>query len=523
MRFFRLFLFILFFGIPVLVFAQKPGSEVIEDPFLRIEIPANSDNETYRVVPCGAHGVLVFFRSIETTEEAMVKWYFSWYDSVFAQVWIKAFPLPEDHNFKTFQLFNDTLALLFVQTGKSRQEGVQFEILRIGFLTGSFILNQGLLPEKGQIDAFGIQKGQAWFGININEGVGQIGHLRLSSGALKLFPVGIGKEIHIDWLSPDGLGDHLSVMVSRTVSKKSMEYFFVDYDTTGKIRGEKAIQIENPLIRLTNFQYYETSSGNGMIFGSYGQQDASNRGTKMANEALAGLFSLPIVQNQMRPILFHNFLELKSAGSLINEKEMFNLRKKASKKNQDIQAFSIGVPVLMHAVVPWKGLFILISETYSPQYHSESFSEFDFYGRPYSNSYSVFDGYRFLNAIVTAFDPEGKLVWENVLEIRNLVSFELNPQVTAFFSGDEMVLCYMSEGKIGSKIIHHEKVVEKVDFATLELRYPGDRLLSESKGRMVPWYGNFFLVYGYQEIKNISLPGNNKRMVFFISKVKFEK
>lgn len=519
----RFFPFILLSGLSVLSLAQMPDKEAVGDPALRIEIPAISDNETYRVIPCGANGVLVFFRSVETAGENQVKWYFSWYDSDLNQVWIKNLPLPNDLNYQTFQLFDDTLALVFVQTGKSHSEGVRFEILRIDLRVETLILNTGMLPANGQIDDFGIQKDHAWFGVNIKESVGQIGHLRLRSGALKIFPAGMGKAINIEWIRPDSTGDNVSAIVSRRVSKKAMEYFLVCYDSTGKIRNEMAIQTNNPVIRLTNFQYYETGPGSGMIVGSYGEQGNTSHETKRATEELNGLFSVSVVNNSMQPVIFHNLLELKNAGSLINEKEMLNLKKKASKKNKDIQAFSIGVPMLMHEVIPRKGELILISETYSPQYHTENFSEFDYYGRPYSNSYSVFDGYRYLNAIVTTFDPDGKLVWENVLEIRNLVSFELVPQVTAFFSGDEMVLCYMSEGKIGSKIIHQEKVVEKVEFATLDLRYPGDKLLSESKGRMVPWYGNYFLVYGYQEIKNISLPGNNKRMVFFFSKVKFEK
>ena len=52
---------------------------------------------------------------------------------------------------------------------------------------------------------------------------------------------------------------------------------------------------------------------------------------------------------------------------------------------------------------------------------------------------------------------------------------------------------------------------------------PDDKLLSETKGDLVQWYGNYFLSYGYQDIKNIVLETNNKRLVFYFSKLRFDK
>ena len=45
----------------------------------------------------------------------------------------------------------------------------------------------------------------------------------------------------------------------------------------------------------------------------------------------------------------------------------------------------------------------------------------------------------------------------------------------------------------------------------------------EIKERLIPWYENYFLGYGYQEIKNIALASNNKRLVFYFTKLRFEK
>lgn len=164
-----------------------------------------------------------------------------------------------------------------------------------------------------------------------------------------------------------------------------------------------------------------------------------------------------------------------------------------------------------------------MGEVVVPQYHTENYTEFDYYGRPYTNSYSVFDGYRFLNAIAAGFDSTGKLLWDNTLEIRNLLSYELNPKVSVFPSGENLVMCYLGDGKIGSKVIKGMETIEKLEFSPVELQYPDDRLVSETRNRMVPWYDHYFLCYGYQEIKNIALSDNNRRIVYYFSKVGFEQ
>jgi hypothetical protein len=100
---------------------------------------------------------------------------------------------------------------------------------------------------------------------------------------------------------------------------------------------------------------------------------------------------------------------------------------------------------------------------------------------------------------------------------------ELSPKVVVFPAGNDQVLCYVSDGKIGSKIITENNLVEKLDFSPIELLYPEDKLLSEMKGTLKPWYANYFLSYGYQEIKNSALESNNKRLVFYFAKLRFEK
>jgi hypothetical protein len=303
-----------------------------------------------------------------------------------------------------------------------------------------------------------------------------------------------------------------------------MEYYLVRYDTSGLIKREVLIGMQNGERAITQVRVVTSNNGSELLVGSYGLglTTTSQKNSPVLDES-TGFFSSQVKGGVVQTTNFYNFLELKNVNSIVGENDIINLKKKALKKKKSLSEYSLDYSVLMHDVIEKDGLLTVAAEFYTPQYHTESFTDFDFYGRPYTNSYSVFDGYRFFNTVVAGFDLEGKLLWDNFIEMRNLVSFELSPKVVIYPSGADLVLGYISDGKIGSRIIQAGNVVEKLDFSALDMLNPDDKLTAESKGSLIYWYGPYFLSSGYQEIKNIALESNNKRFVFYFSKLKFEK
>lgn len=495
----------------------------IPDKPLRIEIPARSSSETYRIIPCGTSGLFLFFKSQEVVDALHVNWYFSLYDTNMQQVWVKSIPLLNEQDLIFNQKGTDTLALFFVTSGKSRSANHEFELLRIVIRNGTFILNKGLLPANAEVISFGIRQDRAWIGINIKGQAGSIRNIRLKQGSEKSFPLGQGNLISVRWMKPDSTSEAVTAVVGRQISKKEYEYYLVRYDTAGIIKSEILIGALTGGRELKQMDVISPQTGEYLLLGIYGDGTGASTSKSRSADESTGFFASTIKNGVQKSIQFYNYLELQHAGSLLGERDIMNLKKKALKKNKSLGSYSLDIPVLLQGISRFKDQYVIAAEIFSPQYHSENFTDFDYYGRPYTNSYSVFDGYRFANAIVAGFNNDGKLIWDNTLEIRNIVSHELASKVVVFQSGDDHVLCYISDGKIGSKIITENNVVEKLDFAPIDLMYPGDKLISESRGRLVPWYANYFLSYGYHEIKNISLESNNKRLVFYFSKLRFEK
>jgi hypothetical protein len=502
--------------------AQKNSIADLVDLPLRIEIPAQSANETYRIIPTGKSGLILYYRSREMADEASINWYFARYDTNLLQVWVKPIPLPVDHNILDYKYESDTLALLFVPVGKTKISDNRFELIRISPASGVLMLNAGQTETPAVIKEFSIRHGVAWLGVNQKGLAGSILTIQLNEGKIKNFPLGIGSSLTVLALKADIASPTVTCVVSRQIAKKVTEYFFVRYDTAGKLKMEIMLGSQTDDWSLSNVQITEINNGTSLLTGSYlmGVHDSQQK-TEQFPEA-TGLFSCVVDETKKPQMGFYNFLEFKNAESFIGEKDILDLKKKALKKKKELNEYSLDFQLVAHDLLSVNGQFISVSEVFSPQYRSETFTDFDFYGRPYTNSYSVFDGYRYSNAIVAGFNPEGKLLWDNNLELRNLTSMELAEKVVVFPTDNNFVLFYMNEGILASKIIHENGIVEKTDYTPIDLMYPEDKLISETKGKVDKWYGNYFIASGFQEIKNIAKETDNKRLVFFFSKLIFE-
>lgn len=507
--------------LPVVIQAQ---SKMImqEDRPLRVEIPAQSANETYRVLPVGRHGVILFYKSLETKGDSAVNWYFSCYDTNLRRQWVKAITLNNNLDFGAESITHDTLALLFTFSGKKKGNRTDFSILQIVPVKGLFILTRGTMHDQEEVSSFQVQNGRAWMGINIPGGAGFIRNMVLETARSHTFQLGQGDVIRLRWMKADSSSLFLDAIVSRTVTRKSTEYYLVRYDTSGTIKKEYLIgtqQGERLLTHLTAI----SSGTRELVLGTYGQGVSKQSQKKIVSDESSGFFSTAFLNGNQRNLNFFNFLELNHSGSLVGEQDIANLKKKASRKNKSINEFALDYSVNLHEIKQIGEEYLLLAEVFTPQFRTESFTDFDYYGRPYTNTYSVFEGYRFFNAIVASFDTEGKLLWDNTIEIRNIVTTELKPRVFLFPSDTDLVLGYQTDGKIYSKIIRKDKTIESLDFSSLELQQPSDKLLTEAKGRTIPWYDRFFLSSGYQEIKNISRQQDSKRFVFYFSKIRFDR
>jgi len=505
-----------------ILFARQSNQEGDEET-ARIEIPVSSDRESYRAIACGRQGALIFFKSVENADILRVKWYFSFYDSDLKQVWIKSLPILADLDFNYKILSGDTLMLFFVYNGKQKSEDQPLEILRISLKKGNFTPNLTKIPANTEPVFFRTLGRNVYIALNQKNGQAVVEILDLKSNHSKGFLIDQQSPSFFRWFEIDSSAYSLKAIVSKALNKKEFETWYTVFDTTGAIKSAVKITAISQDREFTGFKAVSNQKGEELLIGTYRLHGGSSLQKNKNPDESSGIFTSLLVPGNQKNLNFINFLELKTINNLLSAKDLIDLKKKALKKNKNIGEYSVDFGVILHEPVEHNGSFILVSEVFFPQYHAENFTDFDFYGRPYTNSYSVFDGYRFTGAIVTSFNAEGQLLWDNSLEIRDLIASDLNPKVVFKFQGDKILLAFSAKGNIGSKIIRNEETAGKLEFSPLELKYPDDKLTSETRNGLLSWYDNFFLCFGFQEIKNVALESNNKRFVFYLTKVKFEE
>lgn len=506
---------------------QGSAQNVYPDPALnkplRIEIPATSDKETYRIIPFSSEGFILFYKSTEPAGENKIKWYFMLYDKNLQQSWVKSVPLDAGVDYENCHHGTDTLSLFFQSPEKDRTVSTVFQVLRVVLRKGAFILNNGEMPAQSSMAVFSVVKQTCYAGLDVKNDQAQLMVLDLPTGRQDFITVGGGTQTSFIAIEVDTADLTLSAVIRKQLTKRFWDNYFVRMNREGAVIGESLVTTLSPERQLAESRIYPLSSGEKMVAGTYVlTSSVTDQQHQKGTSKATGFFAARFTGLTQSDVKYNNFLDLKSADDFLSERDIIALRKKAVKKNRIATEYSTDLNMLVHDIIRFGDQFILLGECYNLQYHTESFTDFDFYGRPYTNSYSVFDGFRFTSAVIAAYDTGGNLLWDNSMEIRNLLSQTLDPNVSMIFSGENAVLAYLSEGKIGYKVIQEGTTVEKTDYADLELSLSEDRLVNETKSRMVQWYGNYFLCYGFQEIKNLSVTGNATKLVFFCNKVQFD-
>jgi hypothetical protein len=504
-------------------YGQENKEDAPYERLLRIEIPAKSDAETYRLIPFGEKGVILFYKSLETVDQDKIKWYYSFYDKDLQLIWTRSVGLPGSLEFKQYSVDQDNVAMIFLTAEKAKNVQPGFEILLLSLSNIEFTVNIGIMPPGCEVADLLLKNKKAFIGFNLKNEPALVFFFDLVTGDQKKVQLSDAVSSVLMELTTDTSGTAIYTS-SRSPSLKNKPEFFISvFDTSGSLLFRDTIYSLKPGFELNSMRLLAFSPSEIIAAGTYGYpqtQRATSRNAYVPEST--GYFFTRIHENRQQEIFMYNFLEFKNIGMMVDDKDIQSIKRKSEKKNKDLQEYSVDLTLLLHSLKMSGNEVIVMSESFTPQYHSENFTDYDFYGRPFTNTYTVFDGYLFGRSILSSFDITGKLLWDNSAEIRNLVAFELNSKVIQFEQGSNRVISYLTDGKIASKIIRGNDVVEKLDFSPVEMNYPNDKLLSETRSRIIPWYGNFFLCCGYQEIKNVSLDKNNKRLVFYFNKIKFE-
>lgn len=290
--------------------------------------------------------------------------------------------------------------------------------------------------------------------------------------------------------------------------KKQSDYYLMQFSKNGDLLSDLKIDgINSKQILTANI--LQGQNGEMFLAGTFSEFESNS--TQNQNVA-DGMFFGNIYEGKCKSIKFHRFSDFKNAVALLDFKELKKLNNK-KKENKDV---IISFNVLLHNKVEYyDSTFVLMAENYHPEYHNEITTD----TRGYLTHQEVFDGYRYTHALVAAFDKEGNLKWDNIIEINDILVMRLQENVTFFGGKNEQALVYYCDGFVSTKVINGSQTLSQKSSEEIPTVSNNEKVIYEDFGKIYHWYGDYFLISSYQKVMDIN---GNKRKVFSFNKLIFE-
>lgn len=525
---------------------------------LRLEIPAPSGSDPFNYVTAGKNGVCIFFPTITETGKDSVSWSFMMTDDQLKEQWQKLVPLHKDVTYLKSLATDQAIYLLFHDTKRNKDGNIfVFMIIpRLQVITE----HRAMIPDKAEVVDFDLFNDIAYIGFNNRKAQPGIIGFSLVSGEKSNYEITAEKDALLLDLAIDTARQRIFATYKIQFSSSRNHLFVNQYNITGRLEKtfDFADQVEKK--NFNSAQYIPMADGNGLVAGTYGfkvsntrrqydyydyyynnfysnyyspyysrqsSYDANDDKTPVSD----GYFSANVNKGVAGKIRYYNFSGFSNAFKYITNPSALRIktrramRKDKSSENEQREGSidddkSLNLRLLTHELMVNNGQFIVASEAYSPEYHTNTQMSYDYYGRAFPTSYQVFDGFRYSHAFVAGFDSSGVMIWNNGMEMRDILTKYLNRKLNCLFENDETVLYYNANNKVAFKTIKGNSIVENTSYTALATKRGTDQPVAEYLGTIEHWYDDFYIATGYQTIRNNYLE-QNKRNVFYISKMAF--
>lgn len=509
---FMLFIFSFLFMIPAFSSGQ-------DNRPVRMEIPVKDDTEIYKVVPCEENGCAIIFLSDENSEDGNMIWISSMLNNKLTEAYRHKFELPRGFVLEE-ALYKNNRLVAFFYTPRSSAD-TNFYMIDVNFYDSLLIQRNYPVPGRAGISHFAITNDYAIAGVNTRDDQSMILKYDLSNRNISLISTGLSEKSVIESISINEFTDGFSTILRTTQSMKKRDYYLIKFDKNGHPYSSHMFsKFQN---RLINDAYlYEISNTKDMIIGSYGTSSRTRNigGRDVVGVASTGFFSIVIDEKGEEVVNTYDFNEFDRFYRYLRRPTEIVPRRTFLRRDRPMREFSADHNLLSHKIFKYNDEYIFMAEAYYPEYRIVTTMVYDYYGRPYPSTYSVFDGYRYLTTFIAGFDENGELNWNNDLELSSGLTQNLRTRVTPFPDEDNLMLCYVDGDRIAYKIIDGDKNLTNVTYSKIEALRRHDKVQKESNSYIMPWYGNYFLVHGYQTVRN-SFTSERAKPIFFVSKMAF--
>ncbi|GHN00854.1 hypothetical protein WSM22_23430 [Cytophagales bacterium WSM2-2] len=343
----------------------------------------------------------------------------------------------------------------------------------------------------------------------------------LKTGLSKLLPGFLNEQGEITQMKTYP-GGNVDVVVSAKNSSRRKCIWIRSFNNEGDLIKTVVVEPEERK-NLIFGRAAKMVNDNQIIAGVYGRNTQYARGIFVADVNPFGEYA----------IHYYNFADLRNFFHYMKAKREKRVKERIERRRIKGKKVKFNYRFLVHELIPYQDQYIMLGEAFYASYTNARANPLGVanYGNvyspwtygisnrigstPYQNNF-VFDGFQYTHAVALGFDKDAKLIWDNSFEINGIKSFQLEQFVKILPGKDHIVLVYMFENLIRTKIIKGEQVIEGTMQNPMKA-LEGEEIVKNSTrtSKVDYWYGNHFLVYGIQAVKS----GNTELRVFFINKL----
>jgi hypothetical protein len=487
---------------------------------VRLEFEAAINSDIYELIPLGNQGFLVFFETKDLAGENSKNWFFTFYNTSFTEVWKANIPIVADASYQDYIRKDSILYLFFLNTDKVKPGTENFQLLTLDLAKGISYETKGNLPAESTFVRFCIAGTRIFLGLNLKNDQAAIYSIDLKSGPINEFRLTYPDQNFIEDIIYDPFHDQILSIVSNYLSRRQNKIYMLVLSVDAGFIYDMEISPVTTGKYLNTARIYAADSTHQLLIGTYG-----NIASKMpsANEYFGiestGVFATRISERKQEFMNYYNFMEFRNLRAGVSARDFYRLQKK---KERESPEYSMNYELLTHEPELHDSTLVIMLEAFYPEFRTVSDISYDYWGRPVTHTYNVFEGYRFFNSILTGFNLNGELVWDNSLEVNISPTNRLDQKTAYFFDGEPAILFYNDGSKISYRICLENAELEPFTKLDLETSEFGDMITTVGQNRLVHWYDYYFLAYGYHTIRNNMLTDKNERTVFYINKISLE-
>ncbi len=505
--------------IPIALFAQRKKdrdtSAVIIQPN-RIEFERTGSESEFFVVPGGLDGLLVVEETAEGARGGGYQWKLHMVDTALDVTWSQTLVVSADGSLLGYEYFQGRFYLLF---SKSKYRNQDLIVYQLTADTKDYVTYEITTVFPISISHFE-----------------SVGETLLIAGYANFRPVVITYNINdrIPRVVP-GFYDNRNDILDLVVDEESKLFTVIlsekmrnkKYTVRVKTFTDKGDIIQDNLInpgdRRSLLDAASTTFAGGL-------QYLAGTHSKKSLQYSQGFYLSKFINGQQQFNKYFPFADLSNFFGHLKPKREKRIKNKIERKRERGKIKRFNYRLLVHEILERDGEYIMIAEAYYPRYNyssgNNSYTPFGGFGpntgfgrNPY------FLGYKYTHAVVLAFDPNCNILWDQTFKIEDIQTYSLEENVVVSASGNRVILMYLEENEIRSKVVEKNEIVEGRTFNPVKLSFQADELKSRdpSVEGLKRWYDQTLFAFGEQSIRNPhGVAGKTNRKVFYINKIQYD-